>query len=342
MAGEDAPQEPPKELMEGEQHPVTEPDTTEALGEAAVGGPTQIPVGDEGENPHPNREDDPERAHDMAIAGDELRTKAVADRNIKRNYDENMAKLDESHRGLSDLNDEKPSNRRERKEIEKRREELLAERDFHYETVMKEDGHWDINGSAERQFAKDFQHEGMYMAFPSGDPETRAKHYDERASRVEEWAGILHDHPVSEAFREAHPGVDITPESLVYLEDETTWLKLELEGLDHDGRAVSHDVKSILRGSRGTLSESSIQKIQELLPLASKERDDEWEKLTAALHESAAAIDAFKVNLAKEVRSGPLQNKLAMAKKLLDDVRRETGVPVEDNEANDDVKAEAG
>jgi len=39
--------------------------------------------------------------------------------------------------------------------------------------------------------------------------------YDKRADRVEEIAGVLHDHPVSQDFQDANPEVDITPKGLL-------------------------------------------------------------------------------------------------------------------------------
>lgn len=77
-----------------------------------------------------------------------------------------------------------------------------ARRSAHYfETGVDTHGKWKGSGN----FGADFR--------PSVRREW-AQSQDEEAARIEEWAGILHDHPVSDSYKEAHPEVSFTPRGL--------------------------------------------------------------------------------------------------------------------------------
>ena len=43
--------------------------------------------------------------------------------------------------------------------------------------------------------------------------------YDDEASRREDWAGALHDHPPSEEYQAAHPEISFTTEGLMAAEE---------------------------------------------------------------------------------------------------------------------------
>lgn len=60
----------------------------------------------------------------------------------------------------------------------------------------------------------------------TNDP-NRAKKIDEEAAALERWAGVLYDHPVSEAYAEAHPDATFDPESLRTIERQANGLHME-------------------------------------------------------------------------------------------------------------------
>jgi hypothetical protein len=52
---------------------------------------------------------------------------------------------------------------------------------------------------------------------------------DKYANRVAEWAGVLHEHPVSREYAEAHPEVSFTPEGLYSFEKSITGDENDIE-----------------------------------------------------------------------------------------------------------------
>jgi len=147
------------------------------------------------------------------------------------------------------------------------------------------------------------------------DPESRAKMYDRQAEQIEAWAGILHDHPVSEAFTQAHPEVEITPESLMRMEIE---LDRDRSGLEHaDSHWYIPDVK--LAGRDPHKDNNSIAK--ELLALADEATGEEHDKLRSDLEISIKALQDFYVSVNEKVRIQPLRNKIAVVEGFLEDIR---------------------
>jgi hypothetical protein len=131
---------------------------------------------------HPNAETDPSRAHDMANAGDDLRSIAVDDR----------------HRA---------------EEAAKREEE--AEENL---------GEW---GNKNAVLRSEYENQARSANFEKNQSISSAEMWDSTASAQEEWAGVLHDYPVSEKYQEDHPEARFTPEGLRMLEDHLLNLKFE-------------------------------------------------------------------------------------------------------------------
>jgi hypothetical protein len=128
---------------------------------------------------HPNAETDPSRAHDMANAGDDLRSIAVNDR----------------HRA---------------KEAAKREEEAEQKYD-----------EW----GKDEFLRREYENQARSANFEKNQSISSAEGWDSAASAQEEWAGVLHDHPVSEKYQEDHPEARFTPEGLRMLEDHLLNLK---------------------------------------------------------------------------------------------------------------------
>jgi len=63
-------------------------------------------------------------------------------------------------------------------------------------------------------------YEPVGPAFYDHDYEASAERYDNAADKIEDWAAILHDHPVSEDYKQTHIGVDFSPVGLSRSEDQ--------------------------------------------------------------------------------------------------------------------------
>jgi hypothetical protein len=158
------------------------------------------------DNPEPAGQDDFATAWDMAQAGDRLRSKAVDNRNLVQRRAANEA----VHQEISEFAKNTPSVFHPIDRLHHRRE--VQDRLAEYGQDFREIDAAQVNEMS--SFEARTENGGSIY-----DDVERAKFYDERAKRVEEWAGVLHDHPVSQAFLEAHPNIVISPEALVRLED---------------------------------------------------------------------------------------------------------------------------
>jgi hypothetical protein len=129
-----------------------------------------------------NWEHDGRRAHDMANAGDDLRSIAVDDR---RQAEEAAKREEEAEKNLED---------------------------------------W---GSKDDFLRREYENQARSANFEKNQSRSSARMWDSAASAQEEWAGVLHDHPVSEKYQEDHPEARFTPEGLRTLEDHLLNLKFE-------------------------------------------------------------------------------------------------------------------
>lgn len=141
-----------------------------------------------------------------------------------------------------------------------------------------------------------------------------AEEYDAQAEAIETWAGILHDHPVSEAYLETRPNLDVTPEGLYRLEKEAQ------RDLDVAARiAYSVDQEKNLQKIRSAISAGP--DIDEALSLVNEATANVYtaalDKVNEGLEEYYAAVNQLKI----ETRVKPLQNKAALINSLLEDIR---------------------
>jgi hypothetical protein len=250
---------------------------------------------------------DESKARTMADAGDELRTKAVANRDIKSDHEEHQDAYDStfSHAPRTGV----------------QRNMLMNARDREFAALEASEQE---NTRARHEFAEDFRHGESFVVFPNDDAAERAKAYDERASRVEDWAGALHDHQVSEGFKKAHPDIELNPQNLVYMEDDIAIVEEEIAELSKPSEAVTNDTAALIRGTKeSTKGGRHVREIYEMLTSADKEHSDTWEKLSGEMYAKAAEIDALYSELVKEVKLGPLKNQLAMSGKVMGDIKQE-------------------
>lgn len=237
------------------------------------------------------------KAETMAYTGGELRTKAVQNRDVERDW--KKALHDQSPASAEAISDKWTSDNR--KTVE--------------------------------QFREDFPDQDIpFDAYPDDTLEQsasnkRAEIYDKRASRLEDWAGRLHDHPIGEDFLKTHPDVEITPQSLVRMEDDAGALELEISGYEEGAGQGMGDYIGALVGGRAENGDGPSQKevgeIYEMLSLVGKDKGDQWQQVSTKLLEAADAADALHKELTYEARIKPLRNQLGLMRKLLDDVRDE-------------------
>jgi hypothetical protein len=72
------------------------------------------------------------------------------------------------------------------------------------------------------------------MEASAQDDRLNAEVADRKADNLENWAAILHDHPVSEAYQQAHQTISFNPQSLSKLEGRAEVSREEAEALDKE------------------------------------------------------------------------------------------------------------
>lgn len=256
--------------------------SNEEIGNTALSG-TEVPVTDGSENPYPERVEDIEKAHEMALAGDESRTAIAKLREATETADHYSRDTDISDTSIPESNAVKGG--------------LYKPEFWHSAEVAR-------------------------LEMKSG-----IKKHEKLADRLEDWAGVLHEHPVSDAFKEAHPGVDFSPETLVQLEDSVEEANKKLDTVT---TWLSEDVDS-------PLTASTTQLIRGLLPSLvydpnlekaldigrSSLFDDKLSSELFRLGEDATLSDLRKIIVASVKRRYliPEQTKIALTTKLLEDIR---------------------
>ena len=245
---------------------------------------------------HPeSTEFDNDRAKAMAEAGDDFETKAI--QHTEASNHESEAR-NEYREALRSKIPEGLSHRKHRAAERARREVINTAsdkiRNAQEENIqMVDTGFDDLRGTPELQYI-DYE------------PAKLANAYARRAARIEEWAGILHDHPVSEAYLADHPGLEVTPASLVQLEDERAEAEEEARSIeDRINRTGVEDA----------------DRAEKLLKGASDTQLEQWNKLTTERERITQEMRQLLTSLAKESLITPRRNRAALTAKLLDDVR---------------------
>jgi len=315
------------------------PETTEDIGEAAVGETaTQIPVkGPEGDTDpatqqwrEENWEADKEKAHTMALAGDEMRTEAADKRSAAKFTEEFKGPVEE----FSEAIEEHPGFGQDEKnlvdfDVAKARWAKAEEKE---EFVLP-------------KYAKSeriAEHLRKY-----------AEYADEKAASIEEWAATLHEHPISEEYIQTHPGIDFDAKCLRLLEIRAEGKLEAAEQLKEKGKLLRGT--SIYRGIdysdlphyadlqrrfRPNVQYPSLG-VGELMQTVAMERifaskdtmekgelDEETAKIRSELREldknpetKLGQLTQFYCKLLEEAYINPLRNDANTTKALLEDIR---------------------
>jgi hypothetical protein len=271
------------------------------------------------------------KAETMAYEGDESRTKAVQNRDVERNWKQAFHDHeDEDKQVLDNLESAKPINFKKRRRLHKQLDQSAS-------SVGAINDKWNSdNKKTVEQFREDFPDKDIpYDAYPDDSSEQaasnkRAEIYDKRASRLEDWAGLLHDHPIGGDFLKAHPGIEITPQSLVRMEDDAEALELEISGYEEQaGKGLGDYMSTVLGGRTEEAGNGPVQEeitdIYELLKQAGNAKSDQWQQCATKLLDAVDAVDALHKELSYDFNIKPRRNQLGLMRKLLDDVRDELG-----------------
>lgn len=184
--------------------------------------------------------------------------------------------------------------------------------------------------------AKETDHKPPYFS-----PEERAAAYDRFTDRIETWAGVLHDHPLSDEFQKANPGLQLQPETLVRMEDSAKILEQEIEEYEattHPG-SLGHEIYTVLENTdEGTAAANQMKQLKQLVIMASAEDIQEYHTLKEDMNSTATKLSELQRRLFDQQRIQPLRDQLAITRNMLNDVRRAVGLPVEGEETENTNK----
>jgi hypothetical protein len=160
------------------------------------------------DQPSPHRVDDIHKAETMAYASDAFRTNAADLRKADAMYDAKEAIL-ASTNGQTNPSRLGPLKRRahERRRKQAGEEYMALDQPYRkYSQLLFNRIYRERSQETSLDEATEFANRGHGEL---------SKEFDQRADWLEEVAGVLHDHPVSEAFRKTSPEVDVTPKGLL-------------------------------------------------------------------------------------------------------------------------------
>jgi hypothetical protein len=226
-----------------------------------------------------NRVTEEGKAEVMAYAEDDFRSKAAASRKLAQPSKELLDKAVELYEVTDNLQNKAPQqfSTLQRLRMKDKQPRLAAEitdmllQDMNQET------------KARRSFSRDFssaRHPDGPPAYAERmtDASERAKYYDEEASRIGDWAGALHDQPLSKEFLEAHPELSSDPEEtakrLVHLEDNRAALERIIARSEKTSRVtVRANLAAMLENvdRSGRMASPQMHELDELL--AQKQRN---------------------------------------------------------------------
>jgi hypothetical protein len=100
-----------------------------------------------------------------------------------------------------------------------------------------------INNAAAEQLVEGTSSNGMPkdMIEDHSGYKKQAESHEKNAEMIENWAGILHDRPVSQEYKESHPEVSFRPEGLAHFEQHLEFLKRDLKRLSEQSEDYSLD-----------------------------------------------------------------------------------------------------
>ena len=330
MSEEDQPGNADPNIIPVQQEGVAE-QAAQGLGEAAVVAvdPSIDPEHHEltEEEKMARQEQDPDRAYDMAHASDDFRTKAVDSRQLEERKKSIPNELVAALNARSDFDDTpKPSVlhplARRQHEAEARQKQIDV-RDAREIQDVRSRSYNAANRVAINTAESDSEKvdDGAFFQPSFIHPEDRAKFYDTRAEAIEEWAGILHDHPISQEYVAAHPNVDFSPQGLVRIEAQQIRLKRELSGVQERNRRGSGLVRLELGAIGYNPSHpNGATEVKELLAEVDEEQARVWEAFESEADELSLQMTNMHKKLIEEVRAKPLQIHIGKIEQVLNDV----------------------
>jgi len=181
---------------------------------------------------------------------------------------------------------------------------------------------WDMAHSAkeERDKAIEYREDPYYKSNSFLDWE--AQHKDRVADQIETWTGILHDHPVSEKYKEAHPGVSLDARSLTLLKQDIDIKEMEIAFINENGIDRLSSLEDIYQGIRlgndRVFSAGSISLSEK--GWVDRDTSEEWKRLTSSDSTTVKDLMDFFKTAANTFVIEPKQNTIAISKVILDDV----------------------
>lgn len=174
--------------------------------------------------------------------------------------------------------------------------------------AMAEDA-YRTNAAETRAYQRRFLEDGGRPSMFTERDAERARWADERARQAAEWAKILHDNPVSEAYRNAHQGVEFSPANLLHIKQEADYAERKAEGLIEKAKNIPvFDL--IIHGSLGETLQKRVW------------NDSEFQKAMNALEPSDTIDQVRRLYLESLARSETAEkSRIALSRNLLDDIR---------------------
>jgi len=283
-----------------------------------------VPVNDPYEKPPKSSPvDDVDTARVEAAHEDDSRTKAVENRDVVRPVTE----LLEADKRLRSSPDTGPM---ARWRLKRERDRLDKKANQHYSRGRREV----LDTETRAQFNEDFPELADDPVYKRS-PNDRANYYDKQAARIGDWAGALHNHPLTAEFTEAHPGVEFEPKRLVQMEDAASRIEREIERLERTKTSDTGD--AIFEAVAPLHGDATSEERQEMSHILRGDIDEVLYEELHAMEDAGEALakryDTFYKGLLNTIKIPDLRNQLAVTQNLLNDVRREVGLDVEGDEA---------
>lgn len=264
----------------------------------------QPPLPDESQ-----RVEDVSKAWDMAHAGDEERTDAAEIRKPVRAAEEHIADplVDRTGKDLYGYTDEQAGLIKQGLGVGDY-DASKKWRVIEQEHLGKPD-EWSEADQATRQEIDEHM---------QGEKEKAAQH-DARAERLEEWAGILHDHPVSESYKRLHPDY--------YLDDPADLA--HIEGIMRNDFAEADDLEAVLADTDTASPFVGIYREHEykcfplgrLMAMSDSRDQQEWRSLSADESTTLGAVKEFYTRVAKKHYVDPKRRYAEKISAMLNDIK---------------------
>lgn len=312
---EDFPQDNASQLPTEEQQQTVSIPVVEEIGEQAV-----APVAEEPEKPdhYDHRIHDLAKAEEMAHAGKMFRDAAAELREEAKTADDTPGPSGHSEKSWREA--EVPYQ-------EKMAETAEERAGKEYERAYSVDVRVGEGGPTPYDFDKawDVAHETKEWRDKQVEPDTsrgesmRLEHY---TKKLEEWTAILHDHPVSEAYKESHPDVDFSPKALMALQQQNAETSHRAQEAERSIENQIFDITSVFRGINiYNVEHPSYGILEAIKQTASEDYKREWSDLQYNPDTTVKEIVDFYKRFTTDRLVKPMYNQVAVVNALLNDIR---------------------